>query len=77
MAKVTPTKFLYWFLTFRDHPLYKNQAAKFPAILDSFLNSASGEFKHGWVVGAGGRQDVGLRERCRDVLGQDMGHTNV
>jgi len=48
----------------QDHPLYKNLAAEFPAILDSFFYSvliASGNFQHGWVAGAGGRQDGGFK----------------
>ena len=37
-----------------DYPLYKNQAAKFPAILDCFysVSTISGEFQHGWVAEA-------------------------
>ena len=35
----------------QEYPLYKNQAAKFLAILDSFLLGVV-KFQHGWVVGA-------------------------
>ena len=42
---------------FQEHPLYKNQAAKFPAILDSFFYlvlTVSGVFQYRWVPGVGG-----------------------
>ena len=46
----------------QDHSLYKNQTAKFPAILDSFsVLTISGEFKYQWVAGARGRQDVSFK----------------
>ena len=39
------------------------------------LLTASGEFQHGWVAGAGGGQNGG--EMHRDVLGQVMGHAST
>jgi len=40
----------------QGHPFYKNQAAKFPAILDGFYLALTviGEFQQNWVKGAGG-----------------------
>jgi len=40
----------------QEHPLYKNQAAKFPTISDSFnsMLTVSGEFQL-WVGGRGGK----------------------
>ena len=57
MAEVTPTKFLHVCTLIpylQDYPLYKNLAAKFPTILDSFLLvlTVLGEFQHGWVAEA-------------------------
>jgi len=47
----------------QDHSLYKNQTAKFPAILDSFclVLTISGEFKYRWVAGARGGQNGGFK----------------
>jgi len=47
----------------QEHPLQKHQAAKSPAILDSFypVLTVSGEFQHGWVMGAEGGQDGGFK----------------
>jgi len=48
---------------FQDYPLYKNQAAKFPSILDIFFYlvlTVSGKFQYGWVAGAEGGQVGGF-----------------
>ena len=39
----------------QEHPLYKNKAAKFPTIVDSFylVLTILGEFQHGGVVVVG------------------------
>ena len=52
MVEATSTKFSHTYTSF----LYKNQAAKFLAILDSFylVFTVSAEFQHGWVVGVDG-----------------------
>ena len=63
----------------QDHPLHKNQATKFPAILDIFylVLSVSSEFQHGQVVEARGGQDGGSKILKRDELDQDMGNPGL
>jgi len=61
----------------QEHPLCKNQAAKFPTILDNFFTQCS-LYQHGWVAGAVGRQDGGFKfVKRKDALGQVMGHARL
>ena len=69
MVEAKPTKFYTNFLLW----------IKQPSFLPDFylVLTVSGEFQNGWVAGAGGRQDGGLkflRERDRNGLGQVIGH---
>ena len=60
----------------QDHPLYKNQAAKFATILGSFYSlTISGMFRE-WQ-GPEASRNVVLREWCRDALGQVMDHSGI
>jgi len=47
----------------QEHPLYKNQAAKFPIIFDSFLLGVNciRRVSTWWVVGAEDGQDGGFK----------------
>ena len=54
----------------QEHPVYKKEAAKFPAILDFYsMLTVSGDCGWWW---AEGRQDG-----CRDALGQVIGHSGL
>ena len=64
----------------QEYQLYKNQAAKFPAILDNFylMLAVSSKFQQGWVVMAEGEKVVKFLKRARRVWGvfsQVMGHS--
>ena len=62
------------------HPEYKKPAAKFPAILDSFLtkvhcsSTVSGEPLHVWRWGWWEGKGINELGRCKDEIGLVMGH---
>ena len=61
-ATGTVPNFHTFYTTFylQEHPLHKNQAAMFSAILDSFLLSVDC-IQHGWVVGVEDGKDGGFK----------------